>query len=507
MGEKIMTNLEHKRLAPTLAAVDLDSLLSYYQKQMREEAYLYLQKRGITEETAQLFRIGFEIGKIGFYVDQNQLGDYFEHRVILPIRNYEGEIVDLIGRSVDNKEPKYKALYGVDQYLFNYDAMEDSDEVILCSGIFDVLSLTQAKVPAVCVPDYGIFKEHHLSLFTGKRVYICMGNDEYGRRESTRIESVLREQGNETYIISLPETIRDINDLFVRAKNPVETFLTLVNQSVEEAMLAPVAPDIKNSTVYLEEYMKRFRGQVASIRTGFDKLDTLLFGGFGNGLYLLAGSGSIGKSMLLKQMADHIALEETPVIFVSWDMTNFELWSRSIARIIGVAPQKVLGGKIDPEQVAEANKQYAKISKMLWMLECTMSTTLDQVAANIERIAVIVGKEPVIFIDHLQRIPMGEGAAALTWQQQQAAIAFTLKQWSREWDCPIIAATALELGEDNVPDRVQASADVVMIMQPVKSDVDGQQAISLALTKNRNGTIGNIPLVFHNDCALFTDKS
>ncbi|KQX68785.1 DnaB-like helicase C-terminal domain-containing protein [Paenibacillus sp. Root444D2] len=500
-----MTSIDRKRLAPTLAAVDLDGLLAYYQKQLREEAYFYLQKRGITEETVIQYRIGFEIGKIGFYVNQNQLGDYFEHRVIVPIRNYDGEIVDLIGRSIDNREPKYKPLYGLDQYLFNYSALEDSDEVVLCNGIFDVLTLSQAKMPAVCVPDNGMFKEQHMSLFAGKRVYICMGNDETGRRDSTRIEALLREQGNETYIINLPETIRDINDLFIRAQNPIETFLALVNQTVDETRLVPVAPDIKNSTVYLEEYMKRFRGQVASIRTGFAKLDHLLFGGFGNGLYLLAGSGSIGKSMLLKQIADELAFQQNPVIFVSWDMTNFELWARSIARIIGIAPQKVLGGKVDPEQVAEANKQYVKISKMLWMLECTMDTTLDQVAASIERIAVVVGKEPVIFIDHLQRIPAAKGVTPLTWEQQQAAIAYTLKQWSREWNCPIIAATALELGQDNVPDNVQASADVVMIMQPNETEEDQQQSISLVLKKNRNGTTGNIPLIFHNDRALFTE--
>ena len=118
-------------------------------------------------------------------------------------------------------------MYGLDQYLFNYSALEDSDEVVLCNGIFDVLTLTQAKMPAVCVPDNGMFKEQHMSLFTDKRVYICMGNDETGRRDSIRIEALLREQGNETYIINLPETIRDINDLFIRAQNPVETFLAL----------------------------------------------------------------------------------------------------------------------------------------------------------------------------------------------------------------------------------------------------------------------------------------
>ncbi|NEW06110.1 DNA primase [Paenibacillus sp. SYP-B3998] len=500
-----MTNSERKRLAPTPAAADLEGLLAYYQKQIREEAFFYLQKRGITEETVEQFRIGFEIGKIGFYVDQNQLGDYFENRVIIPIRNYNGEIVDLIGRAIDHREPKYKPLYGLDQYLFNYAVLEESDEVVLCSGLFDVMTLVQARVPAVCVPDYAVFKEHHVSMFEGKRVYICMGNDESGRRESSRIESLLREHAKETYIVILPETIRDINDLFVRAQNPIDTFIRLINQSVEAAMLAPVAPDNKNSTIYLEEYMKRYRGQVASLSTGFTKLDNLLFGGLGSGLYLLAGTGSIGKSMLLKQMADQLALDQIPVIFVSWDLTNFELWARSIARIIGIAPQQVLGGKVEPDQVTEANKQYAKISKMLWTLESTIDTSLEQVAASIERIAVIVGREPVIFIDHLQRIPVHKQSGPMTWQQQQAAIAYTLKQWSREWNCPVVAATALEFGQDTVTESVQASADVVMIMKSNEAENNQAQALVLELTKNRNGTLGSLPLQSHMDRALFTE--
>jgi len=498
-----MTNIERKPLAPASSAVDLDGLLAYYQKQMREEAYFYLQKRGITEETIEEFGIGFELGKIGFYVDQNQLGDYFENRVIVPIRNYEGAIVDLLGRSIDHREPKYKPLYGVEHYLFNYEALEETDEVVLCHGIFDVLTLAQARLPAVCAPDYTSFREQHAAMLADKRVYICMGNDETGRREAIRIQTLLREHTKETYIVNLPEAIRDINDLFVRAQNPAETFLQIVNQTVEETMLAPVAPDAKNSTIYIEEYMKRFRGQVATLTSGFAALDSLLFGGFASGLYLLAGPGAIGKSMLLKQMADHIALQQTPVVFVTWDMTGFELWARSIARLIGIAPQQVLAGKLEPERVVEANKAYAPISKMLWTLECSLDTTLEQVAASIERIAVIVGREPVVFVDHLQRVPVGKLAAALTWQQQQAAIAYTLKQWSREWNCPVIAATALAPDMKRLPEGVEASADVVMLLRPNGVEQEDGTQLTLELAKNRNGPLGAVPLQFVNDKAIF----
>ncbi|MFC5448054.1 DnaB-like helicase C-terminal domain-containing protein [Paenibacillus aestuarii] len=505
-----MADTERNPLAAASPAVDLEALLSYYQKQLREEAFVYLQKRGIEEETVQLFRIGFEIGKIGFYINQNQLGDYFENRVIIPICNYEGEIVDLVGRAIDHREPKYKPLYGVDQFLFHYQSLHDSEEVVLCSGIFDVLILAQAQMPAVCVPDFAVFKEVHAPLFLDKRVYICMGNDETGRREASRIESLLREHAKETYIVHLPETIRDVNDFFIRVKNPAETFIQLVTETVEATMLTPVAPDMKNSTIFLEEYMKRHRGQAASISTGFAKLDTLLFGGFNHGLYLLAGSGSVGKSMLLKQMADHVAAEQIPVIYVSWDMTSFELWARSIARILGVAPQQVLGGKVEPDQVAEANKAYAPISKMLWTLECTMDTTLEQVAASIERIEMIVGRVPVIFMDHLQRIPVQKAIAQPNGLQPQALVAYTLKMWSREWNCPIIAATALDSGEGNVPEAVQASADVVMSMRSNPAGAGGTgtgtgQEMLIELTKNRNGTLGSFPMHFHDERALFTE--
>ncbi|WP_254611288.1 DnaB-like helicase C-terminal domain-containing protein [Paenibacillus sp. JMULE4] len=94
--------------------------------------------------------------------------------------------------------------------------------------------------------------------------------------------------------------------------------------------------------------MKRHRGQSSGTPTGIAELDETLFGGLRSGLYLIAGGASSGKTMLMKQIADHIASEQMPVVYVSWDMTAFELWARSIARIIGTEPQKVLSGKIPP---------------------------------------------------------------------------------------------------------------------------------------------------------------
>ncbi|WJH34222.1 hypothetical protein N6H14_30695 [Paenibacillus sp. CC-CFT747] len=195
---------------------DLEELVTYYHKNLNREAFYYLENKGIRQETIDKFRLGFESGKIGFYIRENSLAEYFEDRIIVPITDAKGAVVDLVGRSFDQREPLYKSLYGVDEFLYNEQVLKDSEEVILCSDILDVLTLTQVDLPAVCMPNTLLFKETFSEKFAGKRVFICLANDETGRRESVRIESILKEQAKELFTVHLPEKIRTINDLFVK---------------------------------------------------------------------------------------------------------------------------------------------------------------------------------------------------------------------------------------------------------------------------------------------------
>ncbi|WP_127485653.1 DnaB-like helicase C-terminal domain-containing protein [Paenibacillus ehimensis] len=503
-----MSEVQHIGAAKT--AFDLEELVIHYHKQLREEAYAYLERRGIHQETADLYRIGFEPGKFGFYVNSGKLGDFFENRIIIPITNADGATVDLIGRSVDQREPKYKSLLGEGDYLFNEQILEQTEDVIVCGGLFDVLSLAQAHLPAVCVPIWMSFKEIHADKLRDKRVFICLGNDEAGRRESVRIQALLQSTAKQTFVMQLPESIRDVNDFFVRVQNPLDSFMRLLNETMEETMLLPIAPDTKNITIYTEEFMKRHRGQASGVPTGFAALDEALFGGLRSGLYLLAGAASSGKTMLMKQMADHIASNQTPVVYVSWDMTGFELWARSIARLIGTEPQNVLSGKIEPRQVAEANKRYMPISNMLWTIECSLDSTIDRVMTNVERIAGMSGRTPVVFIDHINRIPAGGlPNPPRSSAEHQTIIAYMLKHWSKEWGGPVIAAVPSDIGEERLPEGAEASADVIMRLKP-EPEPGGPSASgirsSLQLLKHRNGTLATIPLRFYDQQARFAEE-
>ncbi|MEI7024580.1 DnaB-like helicase C-terminal domain-containing protein [Paenibacillus sp. y28] len=485
-------------------SLDLEQLLTTYQKQLRDEAFYYLEKRGITPSTAEHFRLGYEPGRIGFVASAGGApAGMFENRIIIPVIRGE-QVVDLIGRAVDHREPKYKFLLNVDDVFFNGDALEETEDIILCTGPFDVMSLHQVDIPAVCVPGHLGFKEQHAELLKGRRVFLCLGNDESGRRESVRISDLLQEQANEIYTVHLPESVKDINDLFVKLANPFEAFMQLLHQTVEHAMITPIAPDVRNVTVFVEEYMKRHRGQTSGIPTGIAALDQALLGGLQPGFILLAGELSCGKTMLLKQLADYMAGHGTPVIFASWDLTRFELWCRGIARILGVAPQLILNGRIDPQAVGEANKQYAQISQMLWTLECAPDMKLDRVAASIEKIAASAGKAPVIIIDDLARIsPFADAAKTRT-----AESAFILKQWAMEWNCPVIAALPLEHGQTTLPLPLEAAADMIMQLGAAPLHTGAHEPgsiLHLQLAKNRNGSLHTIGLRLDEHKVLFTE--
>jgi replicative DNA helicase len=488
----------------------LKQWVEQFVKLLTPQAIQYLEARAIQKTTIEELQIGFQPGKIGFHAESNSLADYFENRIIIPLRNGGGQIVDLIGRSLDNREPKYKSLLGNEETFFNEQIIADSEDIILCNNIFDAIILHQEGIPAICLQSFVSFKVTHAVHLIDKRIMICLGNDELGMRESIRIEALLHEQQIESYIVHLPENVRDINDFFVRAENPLQTFVQLLNQTIEQTMLEPISPDVRNTTVFIEEYMKRFRGVVSGISSGFPHLDQALMGGFRSGLYLLVGSASSGKTMLLKQIADQIASQQIPVIYVSYDLSSFELWARSIARILAVEPTDILNGHINPDLIYEANQQYNLWSQNMWTLEMPMDSTIQYAITMIEKIVMSLGRMPIIFIDHLEKIPYSQ----LTQEtpsiaQYQTMLAFRFKELSREWNCPIVCSLPVEAVHRQLPIGLEVATDVIFELSSLQSNdaVNDQQRMSLELRKHKNGSLRSVHLTFHANRALFTSHA
>ncbi|MGZ4111926.1 MAG: DnaB-like helicase C-terminal domain-containing protein [Tumebacillaceae bacterium] len=487
---------------PAIGAHDLEGLVAKYQKQLTLEALAYLESRDVHEKTISNFALGYEDNKIGFSVEQATL--HLAGRIIFPIRDIDGRILDVIGRLLDDREPKYKSLLGAGPLLFNAPVLQENEEVVLAGGMFDVLSLSQMPLPAVAVPDCYSFHKEQAELFAGKRVYVCYGNDDEGRRENERVANLLEAVVEDVYIVTLPEGIKDINDLFVRAENATEVFVSLINRAIQTKQESGIAPDSHYLTMYNEEYLKRHRGQTTGIPSGISELDDYLMGGFRPGLYVVQGASGVDKTTLVRQMADHAAFLDCPVAFFTWEASSFELWANSISRLLDCSIRDILHGNVEPEKIKQTNERYQEYAAHMWTVESNVDTSAEEIGEYIQRIAQTIGKMPIVFLDSLQRISYSGEATMLPTPERAARVLYELQQISRELSCPLIVTANEERDPGSlVAQAMDATSDVILCMQSLEEVEPGRSLLLLEVEKNRNGETGTIEVTFDQLITLF----
>lgn len=133
----------------------------------------FLNKRGLSKETIQKFRLGFapnnnalmahlkaqnielkdlkELGLIAIPEDTSRRPhDFFRNRVMIPITNKQGKIIAFGGRVMEKIEPKYlnspdTPIFNKRRNLYNLDKARESaykeKKLIICEGYMDVIAL------------------------------------------------------------------------------------------------------------------------------------------------------------------------------------------------------------------------------------------------------------------------------------------------------------------------------------------------------------------------------
>lgn len=482
---------------------ELENLVKFFEEHLTLDVINFLKKKGIGSEVIEKFRIGFGEPLIGFHGNRGKLDGFFNNHLIFPVIK-QGQVMDLLGMAFHETRAKYKTLYGKPGVFYNPDAL-DEEEIVLCHEALDVLALVQAGIPALCVPETVEFSESHIDVLKEKRIFLCFGSDENSRKEMKSIYNQLEGRVKEVYLLLLPDGFKSIYSFFLEQKNPGEQFMELLQHTLENAKKKPISSDANNLEDFEAEYSRRFHKETTGIKTGFAGLDRLLLGGLRGGLYLIHGYVSSGKTMFMRQMADQIAEQQVPVVFVSWDMTTFELWARSMARLLGVSPREILAGRTPLEKVQEVNQAYRKMAEYLFTYEANIETSIDDVENFIHEISSTLGKVPVIFIDHFHRIPiLDRDGKPLT--NNMALVAYVLHQWSRSLDVPIIISSPREAGvrATDLTPTLEASLDVILSFDPDDNGMDPvKERIRLTLNKNRNGALGYLQLLFDKEKAIF----
>ena len=170
-----------------------------------QEIVPYLQSRGITEQTAVMFRLGF--------VREPEMGhEPYVGKLAIPYLTPTG-VIDIRFRSLNSDSgPKYMSRPGATTHIYNINALSnDSDILAICEGELDTVVATQAGFSAVGLPGANNWKSFYTRVLAdwSKVVLLCDG-DNAGREMAKHLS---RELDN-VFPVFMPEG-QDVNDVYL----------------------------------------------------------------------------------------------------------------------------------------------------------------------------------------------------------------------------------------------------------------------------------------------------
>ncbi len=236
----------------------LNQVVDYYHEVLKQtpDALAYAEKRGITLEAIEHFKLGFADRTLGYrLLEKNRaagaairgrlqdLGllrssghEHFRGSLVIPVIN-ETQVLEMYGRKIIQRlrkgTPLHMYLPGPHKGVFNLDALKSSKEVILCESLIDALTFWCAGFRNVTA-SYGIegFTTEHLNAFKEhktERVLIAYDRDEAGEKAASSLAAKLMKEGIDCYRLQFPKGM-DANEYALQVQ-PANKSLGVVIRS------------------------------------------------------------------------------------------------------------------------------------------------------------------------------------------------------------------------------------------------------------------------------------
>jgi replicative DNA helicase len=261
--------------------------------------------------------------------------------------------------------------------------------------------------------------------------------------------------------------------------------------------------------------------------SGFPRLDDIT-GGFQPGnLVIIAARPSMGKSALVANMAENVALSKErpmPVALFSLEMSEAELAQRFIASQASIPGDRLRKGQLkkqsDWKRVMDTAERFHRAPLYV---DDSSDVGLTEIRAKARRLHQQTEREygglGLIIIDYLQL--MRADARIESRVLQIGEISRGLKILARELQVPVVALSQLSRAVESRTDKkpmlsdlresgsIEQDADLVMFVyrdeyyNPDETDQQGLAEVHIA--KHRNGPTDTVKLSFLKRYAKFSD--
>jgi replicative DNA helicase len=291
--------------------------------------------------------------------------------------------------------------------------------------------------------------------------------------------------------------------------------------------------DILSREVDRLEKVAKSESAITGTPSGFKDLDAIT-GGFQPGnLIIIAARPGMGKSGLVANIAEHVAVKENrAVAFFSLEMSEMELAQRLIARRARIPSDKLRKGNVGDREWSRVLRVCNQLEKApLWIDESSDLGILD-LRGKARRLHVTergrgIGGLGLIIVDYIQLMRAED--PRVNRVEQVGQMSRGLKLLARELDVPVVALSQLSrapeqrTGRDKRPilsdlresGNLEQDADLVAFIyredyyrnwDESVDDAERERLKGIAeliVRKNRNGPTDTVQLAFQEDYASF----
>lgn len=486
-------------------------------------------------------------------------------------------------RSIDENAKISKGNSKGKQSIFNIGLLEKmKDDVLsiyenklfICEGWADSLSLLQSGFQAVAlnstqninmfIDKIKSFDDEQKELLKTDSFLLALDRDKAGKKATEILMQELQEMGfTKIFDVSnfIITTGKDINEAYIKDREQVEKKANEIYKNPNTDILKRLYEDGNSSINCLNDFLNSFeKPRQKAISTGFKSLDSVLYGGFFTGLYILGAVSSLGKTSLALQIASNIAERGQDVLFFSLEMSKRELLAKIISRFTFDINRdsarntiEILNNFLDKEDQAKAIRQRENrdrafdrlkgFANRIFIFEGIGNITAEQIRNKIEEHIKITGNTPFVLIDYVQIIAPID--FKMTDKQATDRNITELKRISRDFNCVILGISSfnresykeeVSLTSFKESGAIEYGSDVLLGLQykalekeekfgkiESEKDYNTRKAIfykeleekrskgeflplQVKILKNRNGRIGKTDIYFKPPYNYFTDN-
>lgn len=402
------------------------------------------EKRGLNDQTLKIFHIGvnFSWTPPSSRLSNEHKKAYSSPRVIIPhltnpslpafhLTYYASLFLSERERLSNASKSPVKGLYGGGRTPFGLNTLKtDSSLIFVSEGEFDALSIWQVTNGKFsCLATGGTSDNGTLnalnSFFPNLKptIFFAADNDDAGKKFADVFCSNARSFGFPAipfYFDNFDSPKTDANKILIEQGNT--KLAEIINQKIDEAQseLAKIERE-QNSTLFGDlscdyfsytflDYLEK-RKQFADRKTGFDNLDSIM-NGFLPGIYIVGGLAALGKTSFCWQLLVQLARNGEHCIFVSYEMSKGELFSKSVAseifKIERNLQHPLTFANIGRSKFFEHRNAFDNIVSTLAQEKINLrvleldSPDIDNLIERLEMFCSKFKRPPVVVIDYLQ---------------------------------------------------------------------------------------------------------